>query len=557
MPIITGGVSVNSVIRLNDDNDKNSRSISALWHETGSKHMFDCVHEFFDYHASIRPDVLFAEDSRQSLSYRDARQRSLLIASRLHASGLKKGDRVALLAKNSVDHVMVYLACVRLGVVPVGLNYRLSVSEWSFIGKDAGIRMLFADAEFLDRLEGSIAETPAICIDREHDRGTSLQQWIANASGAIPAVVLGGDDIIIQMYTSGTTGRPKGAQLSHRNVVSNALQGSLTTGEIAAPADRFLLIAPLFHAAGLVSVFIAVVFGCSAVIHADYNPVGMIETLAKENIAGVTVVPVMLQFSLMMVPNIRDYDFSHLKRISYGASPISEELLRQCMDIFKCQFVQAYGQTEATAALTCLTQGDHERALREKPDLLRSCGRPMMGTSIRIVDGNGNMLPANSSGHIVAKGPQVMCGYWNNDEATLQTLKDGWLYTGDAGMLDDEGYLYIQDRIKDLIISGGENIYPAEIENVLASHVAIQDVAVIGVADDMWGEVPLAVVVAKGGERIDINELSSHCRPYIAAYKIPKHIEYVDALPRNPTGKVLKKDLRALFAQKYPAVTPR
>lgn len=519
--------------------------------------MFDCVHEFFDYHAGIRPNTLFAEDSRQALSYRDAQLRSFKIAARLHEAGLAKSDRIAILAKNSVDHVLIYLACVRLGVVPVGLNYRLSAGEWRFIAADAGIKMLFADAEFLDRVEGEIAAVPSICIDTEHARGVSLQQWISMAQAEAPRVALAGDDVIIQMYTSGTTGRPKGALLTHRNVINNALQGSLTTGEVAAPGDRFLLIAPLFHAAGLVSAFIAMVFGCTAVIHADYNPVGMIETLAKENIAGVTVVPVMLQFSLMMVPNIRDYDFSHLKRISYGASPISEDLLRQCLDIFKCQFVQAYGQTEATAALTCLTQDDHERALREKPDLLRSCGRPVMGTSIRIVDANGRTLPANTSGHIVARGPQVMRGYWNNEEATRQTLQDGWLHTGDAGMLDDEGYLYIQDRIKDLIISGGENIYPAEVENVLLSHAAIQDIAVIGVADEVWGEVPLAVVVAKGGVRIDINEISAHCRPQIAAYKIPKHIEYVDALPRNPTGKVLKKDLRVLFAQKYSAHTGR
>lgn len=519
--------------------------------------MFDCVHDFFDYHAGIRPDVLFAEDSRCSLSYREAQLHSRRIARRLHDAGLEKGDRIALLAKNSVDHVLVYLACVRLGVVPVGLNYRLSGAEWNFIGTDAGIKMLFADAEFLDRIEGAIVELPAVCIDREHDRGPLLQQWIASANAEPPVVALGADDVIIQMYTSGTTGRPKGVLLSHRNVINNALQGSLTTGEIAAPGDRALLIAPLFHAAGLVSAFIAIVFGCSMVIHADYNPIGMIETLAKENIAGVTVVPVMLQFSLAMVPNIRDYDFSHLKRISYGASPISEDLLRQCLDIFKCQFVQAYGQTEATAALTCLTSEDHERALREKPELLRSCGRPMMGTSIRIVDANGQVLPANTSGHIVAKGPQIMRSYWNNDEATQQTLQDGWLYTGDAGMLDDEGYLYIQDRIKDLIISGGENIYPAEIENVLMSHPAIQDVAVIGVPDEVWGEVPLAVAVARGGQKIDINELSAHCRPHIAAYKIPKHIEYVDALPRNPTGKVLKKDLRALFTAKYAPTASR
>ena len=518
--------------------------------------MFNCVHEYLDYHAAVRPHTLFAQDSRQQLSYAEALPRIDRIAQCLHDAGLRKGDRIALLGKNSVDQLLVYLACIRLGVVPVGMNYRLSPPEWAYIVRDAGARMLFGDAEFLTAAGDVFNELPLVCIDATHANAPSLADWVRDADGVYPTPEYDGDDIIIQMYTSGTTGHPKGVLLTHRNVITNALQGSLTTGEIAAPGERYLLIAPIYHAAGLVSTFIGIVFGASAVIHSDYNPVGMIETLANDNIAAVTVVPVMLQFSLLLTPNIRDYDFSHLKRISYGASPIGEELLRQCLDIFKCQFVQAYGQTEATAALTCLTQWDHERALREKPELLRSCGRPLMGTQIRIVDEQGRDVPPNTSGHIIARGPQVMRGYWNNPDATASTLRDGWLYTGDAGMLDDEGYLYIKDRIKDLIISGGENIYPAEIENVLLSHPAIADAAVIGVADDKWGEVPLAVLVARDGNRLTLDQLVAHCQPQLASFKIPRHLAWVDAMPRNPTGKILKKDLRAQFAGKVPGTAP-
>jgi len=512
--------------------------------------MFNCVHEFFDYHASMRPDTLFAQDARQQFTYAQAAQRIDRIAQCIHDAGISKGERIGLLGKNSVDHLLVYLACIRLGVVPVGMNYRLSPKEWAYIAQDAGVKMLFGDAEFLTTAGDVFNELPLVCIDAPHANAPSLADWISDAQGDYPKPDYTADDIIIQMYTSGTTGHPKGVLLTHRNVINNALQGSLTTGEISAPGERYLLIAPIYHAAGLVSTFIGIVFGASAVIHSDYSPTGMIETLANENIAAVTVVPVMLQFSLLLTPNIRDYDFSHLKRISYGASPISEELLRQCLDIFKCQFVQAYGQTEATAALTCLTQWDHERALREKPELLRSCGRPMMGTQIRVVDEQGRDLPPNQSGHIIAKGPQIMHGYWNNPEATTNTLQDGWLYTGDAGALDDEGYLYIKDRIKDLIISGGENIYPAEIENILLSHPAIADAAVIGLADDKWGEVPLAVLVARDGKKITLDELVAFCQPHLASFKIPRQMAYVDAMPRNPTGKILKKDLRSMFASK-------
>jgi acyl-CoA synthetase (AMP-forming)/AMP-acid ligase II len=306
---------------------------------------------------------------------------------------------------------------------------------------------------------------------------------------------------------------------------------------------------------GLVGSLLGVIYGGSMIIHSDYDPVGMIETLAKEHISTVAVIPVMLQFSLAMVPNIKDYDFSELHTINYGASPISESLLQQCMDAFGCDFVQGYGQTESTMALTFLTADDHKKALAGRPELLRSCGRAVFGTDIKIVGNDGQELPLGEIGEIVAKGPQVMQGYWKNPEATAKTVVDGWLHTGDAGRMDEEGYIYIQDRVKDMIISGGENIYPAEIENHLMSHEQIQDVAVIGVPDAKWGEVPLAVVVSGGQPELSAEQLTEFCRGKLAGYKIPRKIEYVAALPRNPTGKVLKKDIRVMMAEKYPPIS--
>jgi acyl-CoA synthetase (AMP-forming)/AMP-acid ligase II len=290
-----------------------------------------------------------------------------------------------------------------------------------------------------------------------------------------------------------------------------------------------------------------VIYGGTMIIHRDYDPVGMIDTLEKEQINTTAVIPVMLQFSIICVPDIAERDFSNLHTINYGASPIAEDLLRQCMDIFKCDFIQGYGQTEATLALTFLTADDHRAALNDKPQLLRSCGRAVFGTEIRIVDEDGNTLPTGEIGEIVASGPQLMKGYWKRDDATAKTIVDGWLHTGDAGRMDAEGYVYIQDRVKDMIISGGENIYPAELENVLMSHPAIQDAAVIGVSDEQWGEVPLAVLVSTGQQELTAEDLVAFCRDKLAGYKIPRQLAYVEALPRNPTGKILKKDLREQF----------
>ncbi|MAK43273.1 MAG: long-chain-fatty-acid--CoA ligase [Spongiibacter marinus] len=516
--------------------------------------MFDSFVEYLAFQAKMRPEAPFGNDADSHLSYAEAWQKMGHVAARLQARGITKGDRVAILSKNSLDNFLVFLGCARAGVVPVGINYRLTADEVGFIAEDADVRMLFVDGEFAPLIGSYLAGVEQVSIVGDVDGAVPLNEWLGEALTP-DAVTLNGDDVLFQMYTSGTTGLPKGTLLTHRNLICNSIQAPLTTGRAPRAGDRALIIAPTFHALGLVGALMAVYYGCELVLHRDYDPIGMIETMANENITYVSVVPVMLQFSLACIPDIEKYEFPNLRWINYGASPISVDLLKRCLEVFDCEFYQGYGQTESTTALTFLTNDDHMRALQGKPELLRSCGRAVFGTELRIVDDKGNTLPTGEVGEILGRGPQVMKGYWKREEATAKTVVDGWLHTGDAGYLDEDGYLFIKDRVKDLIISGGENIYPAEVENVLMSHPKIADAAVIGVPDEKWGEVPLAVLVAGEDGEITVDEMVEHCRSSLAGFKTPKLIEYVAALPRNPSGKILKKELRASIVPKYQGET--
>ena len=512
--------------------------------------MFDNYIDYVAFQATMRPSSLFGSDGQQSLSYEEAWARTGRIAAALQRDGIAQGDRVAILCKNSLDNLLVFLGCARAGVVPVGINYRLTVDEVGFIAEDAGSKALFVDGEFAPLVGAYLAGKPQISVVGELDAATPLNDWLGDAQQ--PAeVVIRGDDVLFQMYTSGTTGLPKGTLLTHRNVICNSIQAPLTTGRPPRAGDRTLIIAPTFHALGLVGALMAIYYGSTMIIHRDYDPVGMIETMRDDNINYLSVVPVMLQFSLACVPDIDQYSFPNLNWMNYGASPISVDLLKRCLEVFDCELYQGYGQTESTTALTFLTHADHMRALKDKPELLRSCGRAVFGTQLRIVDEQGRDLPTGEVGEILAKGAQVMKGYWNREEATAKTVVDGWLHTGDAGYLDEEGYLFIKDRVKDLVISGGENIYPAEIENVLMAHPDIADAAVIGVPDEQWGEVPLAVLVAGDSGEISLEAMTEHCRVSLAGFKVPKHLRYVDMLPRNPSGKILKKELRAAIVPEF------
>jgi acyl-CoA synthetase (AMP-forming)/AMP-acid ligase II len=285
------------------------------------------------------------------------------------------------------------------------------------------------------------------------------------------------------------------------------------------------------------------------VIHREFTPDGLADALSHGHINVANLVPAMIQAMLVHVPDLSGRDYSKLEVIIYGASSISEETLRRAMEVFSCDFYQGFGQTESSACITFLTAQDHRRALENKPDLLRSAGRALIGTSVRIVDSEDRELPRGETGEIIMRGPQMMKAYWNMRDASAEALRNGWLHTGDIGMMDGEGYVYVLDRIKDMIVSGGENVYPREVESVLLGHPAIADAAVIGVPDETFGEAVAAVVALRPGSSMKTQEMIDYCRGKLGGYKIPRQLMLLDELPRNPSGKVLKNELRKTYVQ--------
>ena len=507
------------------------------------------LHDTFDYSAREHPDLEFATQGTRRVSYAEAQALANRIANALVARGLAPGDRIALLSKNSIEYALWYYACSKCGVVPVPLNFRLAPPEWSYIVNDAGAKLLFAQDVLAQAIAPVRAELASVkhfvALGADAPGWERFQSFVADQPASAPTHRAAPDDDLYQMYTSGTTGRPKGAVLTHRAVLAQLHQASLAFG--AAPGDRTLIVAPLYHAAASVSTFVTVQSGGSLYIQEDFVPGEVVRALSEERIAIAMLVPAMLQFCLVAVPDVAARDYDALRLIVYGASPIAEQTLARAIETFGCDFLQGYGMTETTAAATYLMPADHRRALAGEPKLLLSAGRALLGTELRIVGASGRTLPNGEIGEIAVRGPQLMRGYWNLPEATADALRDGWMHTGDAGVLDDEGYLYVQDRTNDMIVSGGENVYPREVEDVLYRHPAVADAAVIGVPDPKWGEAVKAIVVVKPGQTLDADALMRFCDGQLAGYKRPRSVDFADALPRNPSGKLLKRELREKF----------
>lgn len=504
------------------------------------------LHDYLDYRAREHPEVDFAVQGERRLSYGEARAESRRIAGALAAAGLAKGERMAVLSKNSIEMALLYYAASRVGVVPVPLNYRLAPAEWAYIVNDADARLLLAQgplAEALAPARGELGKVERfVALGGTADDCESWADFLATGSGEVPDRDVGDADDVYQMYTSGTTGRPKGAVLTHGAVSAQLLQAVMAFG--GAPGERALIVAPLYHAAAAVTTFATVQMGGTLFIQDDFVPGDVIRALSEERISTALLVPAMIQFCLVAVPDAKQRSYDDLRLVIYGASPIAEQTLREAIATFQCDFIQGYGMTETTAAATYLFPRDHQRALDSEPGLLLSAGRPLLGTELRVVGADDAPLPPGDVGEIAIRGPQLMRGYWNLPEASDEALRGGWMHTGDAGYLDDRGYLYIQDRVKDMIVSGGENVYPREVEDVLFQHPGVADAAVIGVPDAQWGEAVKAVVVRKEGHDVGEEELLTFCKGRLGGYKRPRSVDFLDALPRNPSGKVLKKDLR-------------
>jgi acyl-CoA synthetase (AMP-forming)/AMP-acid ligase II len=505
------------------------------------------LHDYLDYRAREHPDEEFAVLGDRRMLYREALDEVNRLANGFVSAGLQLGDRIAILSKNSIEYAIVYYAASKAGVVPVPLNYRLAPPEWAYIVNDAGAKMLMAADELVSAIDGIRGELESVdrfvAINADGPEGwEEYRQLVDGQPSTSPDRAVTEDDDVYQMYTSGTTGHPKGAVITHRALLANV--GQIAMLIQLAPDERNLIVVPMYHAAGGISTFITVYWGGCLYIQADFNPPEVVRALDEERVGTVTLVPAMIQALLVYVPDADKRQYKDLKQITYGASPIAEETLRRAMDVFKCDFAQAYGMTETTAVLTYLFPADHRRAVSEQPELLLSAGRPLVGTEVRIVDEDDNPLPTGSIGEIIARGPQLMRGYWNLADESAEALKGGWMHTGDAGTMDDDGYIYIQDRVKDMIVSGGENVYPRVVEDVLFQHPAVADAAVIGVPDEQWGETVKAIVVLREGQAATEEELIDFCRDKLGGFERPRSVDFIDELPRNPTGKVVKRQLR-------------
>ena len=496
---------------------------------------------FIRHWAAERADEVALEQGEEAASFAQLDRRTRQAIALLGELGVTKGDRVAWLGKNAKIYFELFYACGRIGVVMVPIGWRLAPPEVRYILDDTGAKVLFAgeglDDAALKACEG-MADSPPIISAAEAQRRLD----VAEPADFEPA---GPQDAVLQLYTSGTTGNPKGAVLSNSNLF--ALR--VPAGEAGEPwsqwedGEAILVAMPCAHIGGTGLGIMALAGGVRAIVQAEFTPEGVL-TAFEQGVTRMFIVPAALQM-VIQHPRAKTTDFSAVRYVLYGAAPIPLELLREAVrTIPNAGFLQCYGMTETTGTIAVLPPDDH---VLEGNRRMRSAGRAVPGAELKVVGEDGTELPRGEVGELIVKSPSNMVGYWNLDEATRASLREGWMHTGDAATMDEDGYVYIQDRIKDMIISGGENIYPAQVESAIYGHPAVAEVAVIGIPDDTWGEVVKACVVCKPGETVDTASIVDWTRERLAGFKVPKSIDVIPALPRNASGKILRRELRAPY----------
>jgi acyl-CoA synthetase (AMP-forming)/AMP-acid ligase II len=497
----------------------------------------------------------FVEVERgRRFTFEELNKRCNRTANMLLEQGIKPGDRVATLLKNGIEFVETYFAVAKIGAILVPVNWRLVANEVAYILGDSAAAALIYDADF-DEVISRLQDIDTVVV--EHyvrvnaindkaplaDFASDYDELVEAASDAEPPVGAYDDDLLFIMYTSGTTGYPKGVMLSHNCMLWSGLT-SITTSDMRGD-DRFLLPMPMFHVGCLVPVSQLVHRGATGVIMRDIDMGVMFKAIEQEKVSITMSVPALLQY-MLMAPEREQTDMSSIRWIATGASPVPVSLLKEYEDI-GIAIHQAYGLTESCGPGTLLLASDAESKFG-------SCGKPQMHTEAKVVNDFGDEVGRGTGevGELIMAGQHMMLGYWNKPEATAEALKDGWLYTGDLCTVDEDGFITVCDRKKDMIISGGENIYPAELENVLAGCPEVQEAAVIGLQSEKWGETPLAIIVPAAGCEPTKDSLKAYCRENLAGYKVPQLYELVDALPRNASGKLLKPELRKQFPHPAP-----
>lgn len=498
--------------------------------------------DFLNYWAAEKPDGVALMEADRAQTYSGLEETTAKIATMLLSAGLKKGDRIVWIGKNSDLYFSLFYGAARAGIVTVPVGWRLAPSEWAYIVNDTQARMVFTGEEFT-LVEKTLADSVPL-VERFVGEQEARQQIAEAVRSTFDAS--GPDDAVLQLYTSGTTGHPKGAVLSNRNLF--ALRKNSADLDLAYTrwdADEVVLVAmPCAHIGGTGLGIMAIASGLPALILPEFTPDGVFDAIEKRGVTRLFVVPAALHIMLQH-PRCTSVDYSRLRYILYGAAPMPLELLRQSIAVFGAEFIQVYGMTETTGTIVMLPPEDHDPNGNAR---MRSAGKPLPGVQIRIVDGNHNDLPVGEVGEIWTRSSNNMIGYWNLPEATKGTMaQGGWIKTGDAGYLDEDGYLFIHDRVKDMIISGGENVYPAEVESAIFGHPDVLEVAVIGVPDEKWGEAVKAVCVPKPGCEVKPESVIAWARERIAGFKVPRSVDVIPALPRNASGKILRKDLRAPY----------
>lgn len=501
-------------------------------------------------------DLLVFEGKR--LTFQQTTDRVIRLANALRTLGIKKGDRIGILEVNCNQYVEAYFAAATLGAIFVPLNFRAKSDELSYMLSNAEAKLIFVGNRYLEMVNDMLPGLPSVkqCVTLEADGGGHLyyEDLIASAESKDITIEIGDDDVTILMYTAGTTGRPKGVPLKHSGFVAYALENvDPVSPEIE---ERNLLTVPLYHVAGMQAMLAGVYGGRTLVIMRQFEVKEWMETVQRERATRAMLVPTMLKW-VIDDPDFKKYDLRSLQVITYGAAPMPFEVIKKAIQEMPwVRFINAFGQTETASTITTLGPEDHviegseEEIEKKLKRLASSIGKPLPDVEVKIVDEEGNALSSYEVGEIVARGPRIMTGYWKDEEKTSQVItKEGWLRTADKGWKDEDGYIYLAGRGDDMIIRGGENISPEEVEDVLHSHPDIEDVAVIGIPDPEWGQEPRAIVVLKKGKHSTEDDIIEYCRSRLAGFKRPRSVIFVKSLPRNVMGKILKKELRDKYGQ--------
>lgn len=499
------------------------------------------VADYTRFYAQRDASAMALLDGEHSCTYGELDERSNKVANALAAAGCKPGDRIAYLGVNSTSYVETFYGANKAKVIYVGVNWRLAPVELEYILNDAGVKLVVADVDFIPVLEELKAKVPSMktIVNAGHE---AFAAWRDVQGSTDPALEHTPDDPILQFYTSGTTGKPKGVVISNRAMSEQRQSGDLLGDWYlqCEPREVSINAMPNFHIGGLGWLLISMFHGAKVILMPAPDPGIFLDYVEQEKVTHMFAVPVVLG---MMLDEQKKQarDLSSLKVMHYGASAIAPAMLKEAIEVMGVSFCQYYGMTEANGVISCLRPEDHDL---QRPEQIKSCGRAMPGTDIKICDEQGNEVPRGQAGEIWTRSKGLMLGYWNKPEATDAVLSNGWYISGDGGRMDEEGFIYIGDRIKDMVVSGGENIYPTEVENALFEHPAIAEAAVIGVPDEKWGEALKAFIVCKTGESATDEELIEFLRDKLAGYKIPRQYEQITELPRTASGKLQKFKLR-------------